>query len=57
MKVVVDFDPGVDDSMALFLLLSSPVHTVVGLTIVHGNSTNVCLLEKNCRFLLYFAER
>lgn len=36
-KVIIDTDPGVDDSMAIFLALRSPELDVVGLTTVFGN--------------------
>lgn len=36
-KVIIDCDPGIDDSLALILALNSPEIEVVGLTIVSGN--------------------
>lgn len=36
-KVIIDCDPGIDDSLALMLALKSPALEVVGITIVCGN--------------------
>ena len=36
-KVIIDTDPGIDDSLALMYALSSPEIDVIGLTIVSGN--------------------
>ena len=36
-KVIIDCDPGIDDSLALILALNSPELDVVGITIVSGN--------------------
>lgn len=36
-KVIIDCDPGIDDSLALMLALKSPAIEVVGITIVAGN--------------------
>lgn len=37
-KVIIDCDPGIDDSLAIMLALSLPEIEVVGITIVCGNS-------------------
>ena len=37
-KVIIDCDPGIDDSLALMLALSSDEIEVIGITIVCGNS-------------------
>ena len=37
-KVIIDCDPGIDDSLAIMLALKSPEIEVVGITIVAGNS-------------------
>lgn len=37
-KVIIDCDPGIDDSLALMLALKSPELEVIGITIVCGNS-------------------
>lgn len=37
-KVIIDCDPGIDDSLALMLALSSPEIEVLGITIVCGNA-------------------
>ena len=37
-KVIIDCDPGIDDSLAIMLALVSPEIEVVGITIVCGNS-------------------
>lgn len=36
-KVIIDCDPGIDDSLALILALNSPEIEVIGITIVSGN--------------------
>ena len=36
-KIIIDTDPGVDDTMAIFLALRSPELQVIGLTTVFGN--------------------
>lgn len=36
-KVIIDCDPGIDDSLALILALSSSEIDIVGITIVSGN--------------------
>jgi purine nucleosidase len=37
-KIIIDCDPGIDDSLAIMLALNSPEVEVVGITIVAGNS-------------------
>ena len=37
-KIIIDCDPGIDDSLAIMLALQSPELEVVGITIVAGNS-------------------
>ena len=37
-KVIIDCDPGIDDSLAIMLALKSPEIEVVGITVVCGNS-------------------
>jgi inosine-uridine nucleoside N-ribohydrolase len=37
-KIIIDTDPGVDDSLAIFTALRSPELEVVGLTTIFGNS-------------------
>ena len=36
-KVIIDTDPGIDDSLALLVALNSPELDVIGITIVEGN--------------------
>jgi len=36
-KIIIDTDPGVDDSMAIFFALCSPELDVIGLTTIFGN--------------------
>jgi purine nucleosidase len=38
MKIIIDTDPGIDDTIAIFLALRSPEIEVVGLTSVFGNT-------------------
>jgi purine nucleosidase len=37
LPILIDTDPGIDDSLAILLALASPELTIRGLTIVHGN--------------------
>ncbi|MBI2975871.1 MAG: nucleoside hydrolase, partial [Chloroflexi bacterium] len=37
-KIIIDTDPGVDDSMAILVALRSPELEVIGLTAVFGNT-------------------
>jgi purine nucleosidase len=37
--VILDTDPGIDDSLAILLALASPEISLEGLSVVHGNST------------------
>ncbi|MGX4593025.1 nucleoside hydrolase [Leuconostoc sp. JNUCC 76] len=36
-KVIIDTDPGIDDSLALLVALNSPELDVIGITVVEGN--------------------
>ena len=38
-RIILDTDPGIDDSLAIFLALTSPEVTLEGLSVVHGNSS------------------
>jgi purine nucleosidase len=38
-RVIIDTDPGIDDSLAILLALASPEIQLEGLTVVHGNSS------------------
>ncbi len=38
-RIIIDTDPGIDDSMAILLALASPEVSLEGLTVVHGNCT------------------
>jgi purine nucleosidase len=38
-KIIIDTDPGVDDTMAIFFALKSPELDVIGLTTIFGNVT------------------
>ena len=55
-KVIIDCDPGIDDSLALMLALKSPELEVVGITIVAGNSP-VELGFMNAKRILNFMGR
>jgi len=55
-KILIDTDPGIDDSMAIFLALRSPELEVCGLTTVHGNS-DVKQTTRNARQILDLAGR
>jgi len=36
-RILIDTDPGIDDSLAILLALASPELSVEGLSVVHGN--------------------
>ena len=36
-RIIIDTDPGIDDSLAILLALASPEFQLEGLTVVHGN--------------------
>src|SRR5574342_1281425 len=36
-RILIDTDPGIDDSLAILLALASPELSLEGLSIVHGN--------------------
>jgi len=36
-RIIIDTDPGIDDSLAILLALASPEVALEGLTVVHGN--------------------
>ena len=36
-KILIDTDPGIDDSLAILLALASPEVSLEGLSVVHGN--------------------
>lgn len=55
-KILIDTDPGIDDSLALLFVLASAELEVLGLTTVYGN-TNVDLATANALRLLEFAGR
>ena len=55
-KVIIDCDPGIDDSLAIMLALESPELDVIGITIVAGNSP--CEMGyQNARKVLKFMNR
>ncbi|CAF1035158.1 unnamed protein product [Adineta steineri] len=52
-RIILDCDPGVDDSIAILLALSSPEEiTIEGITIVMGNHNDIDLLSSNACLLL-----
>ncbi len=55
-KIIIDTDPGVDDSMAIFLALCSPELDVIGLTTIFGN-VHTQLATTNALRLLEIAGR
>ncbi|NWG35417.1 MAG: nucleoside hydrolase [Chloroflexi bacterium] len=44
-RILIDTDPGIDDSLAILLALASPELSLEGLSVVHGN----CSLEQAVR--------
>ena len=55
-KIIIDTDPGVDDTMAIFFALCSPELDVIGLTSIFGN-VHTELATKNALRLLEIAGR
>ena len=55
-KIVIDTDPGVDDSLAIFVALNSPELEVLGLTTIFGNAITTTCTENALR-LLEIAQR
>ncbi len=55
-KIIIDTDPGVDDSMAIFFALASPELEVIGLTSIFGN-VRTPLATSNALRLLEIADR
>lgn len=55
-KIIIDTDPGVDDTMAIFFALQSPDLDVVGLTTIFGN-VHTALATTNALRLLEIAGR
>ncbi|MDE2951721.1 MAG: nucleoside hydrolase [Chloroflexota bacterium] len=55
-KIIIDTDPGVDDTMAIFFALCSPELEVIGLTTIFGN-VHAELATKNALRLLEIAGR
>lgn len=56
IPIIIDTDPGVDDTMAIFFALSSPELELLGLTIVFGNG-QVSQLAQNAIHVLDIAGR
>ena len=50
-KIVIDTDPGVDDSLAIFVALNSPELEVLGLTTIFGNAVTTTCTENALRLL------
>ena len=38
-RIIIDTDPGIDDSLAILLAMASPEVQLEGLTVIHGNSS------------------
>lgn len=55
-KIIIDCDPGIDDTLALMLALSSPELDVIGITVVCGN-VPVSLGVENALKVLRFMNR
>ena len=50
-RILIDTDPGIDDSMAIFFALKSPEVSVEGLTTIFGNSSTETTTENALRLL------
>ncbi|EXB88276.1 hypothetical protein L484_020344 [Morus notabilis] len=55
-KIIIDTDPGIDDTMAIFVALRSPEVEVIGLTTIFGN-VYTTLATRNALHLLENAGR
>lgn len=55
-KIIIDTDPGVDDTMAIFFAMASPELDLVGLTTIFGN-VHTHLATKNALRLLEIANK
>lgn len=55
-RLIIDTDPGIDDSMAIACAFNSPEIEVIGLTSIFGNVQTAKATE-NCFFLLEMAGR
>ncbi|KAF3451094.1 hypothetical protein FNV43_RR07183 [Rhamnella rubrinervis] len=55
-KIIIDTDPGIDDTMAIFVALRSPEVDVIGLTTIYGN-VYTTLATRNALHLLEVAGR
>lgn len=55
-KIIIDTDPGIDDSVAIMLAFQSPELDVIGLTTVFGNS-DVTTTTNNALLLCELAEK
>lgn len=53
-KVIIDCDPGIDDTLALMLALSSPELDIVGITVVCGNVPTYKGAENALKVLKWF---
>nr|HMN61644.1 nucleoside hydrolase [Anaerolinea sp.] len=51
-RILIDTDPGIDDSLAILLALASPELSLEGLSMVHGN----CSAEQGTRNALAVLE-
>lgn len=56
MKIIIDTDPGVDDALAILMILAAPNIEVLAITTVAGNST-IENVSKNAKYLLEIAGR
>jgi purine nucleosidase len=50
-KILIDTDPGIDDTMAIFLALRSPEVEVVGLTSIWGNTSGELTAQNAIRLV------
>ncbi len=50
-KIIIDTDPGIDDTMAIYLALNSDFLDVIGITTVYGNTSNTQGAENALRIL------
>ena len=50
-KIIIDTDPGIDDTMAIYFALMSSKLDVLGLTTVYGNTSNIQGTENALRIL------
>lgn len=53
-KIIIDTDPGIDDALALFLLLQSPEINIIGITTMFGNHQRSVTTNNALKLLTFY---